>query len=396
MGNYERFVKAINRERTDPSRLGVEPRLDRILTYDFVTSRKLLVRYGGLDESKKYTFEQIVEINARAFKSIGLDVTHEIYDPAKSWMVSKMDNWRRFLGVGLDGWEVTQGGGADWITKRPFSNLKELEGYIPKIPKYEEVRKWYEPIIKYIKEVFDNYDLVFVGAVDGPVTDAYIYTGMELFMTAIYDAPELVSRIMECTAAFSMHIARAFAENASAPMLFMGEDIACDTGPIFSPEFITEQALPRWRRISGPIREKGFKFLFHSDGRYGELLPIIFDEFGVDGLEPIERHGCNDIFEIKRRYPDKLLFGNVCCAVTLPQGNVYDVEDETLELIEKIGPQGGIFIGSSGEVGDLVPPINAVTMYETVHKYGTYPINIDRIRKRRSEIRWKLKTRRKE
>jgi hypothetical protein len=218
---------------------------------------------------------------------------------------------------------------------------------------------------------------------------------MELFMTAIYDAPGLVSHIMDCTAKLSAYIAQVFAENASASMLFMGEDIACDTGPIFNPKFIAEQALPRWRWISKPIREKGFKFLFHTDGRCGELLPIIFGECGADGLEPIERNGCNDIFEIRRHYPDKLLFGNVCCAVTLPAGNIYDVEDETLELIERIGPGGGVFVGSSGGVRDLVPPRNAVTMYNTVREYGTYPIDVERIRKRRSEIGDKLKTRKK-
>jgi hypothetical protein len=88
-----------------------------------------------------------------------------------------------------------------------------------------------------------------------------------------------------------------------------------------------------------------------------------------------------------------LLFGNVCCAVTLPRGNIYDVEDETLELIEKIGPQGGILIGSSSEVHDLVPAENALTMYKTVHEYGTYPIDIEKIRKRREKIKDKLNTR---
>jgi uroporphyrinogen-III decarboxylase len=382
MTNYERFVKAISGKGAD-----------RIQTYDFIVSKKLLTQYGDYDETKKYTFEQLVEINAKAFKGIGLDVTHHIYDPAKSWMASKVDNWARFLGVERDGWEVTEKGGADWITKRPFSSLKELEKHVPQIPKYEEVEKWYEPIIKYIKEVFDNYGLVFIGSVDGPVNDAYTYTGMELFVTAIYDAPEIVRQIMDCSAKFSAYIAQVFAENASAPMLFMGEDIAYDTGPIFGPQFIIKQAGPLWRRIREPIREKGFKFLFHSDGRYGELLPIIFDEFGADGLEPIERRGCNDIFEIRREYPDKLLFGNVCCAVTLPEGNVYDVEDETLELIERIGPTGGILIGSSGGIENCIPPENAETMYKTVHKYGMYPINIGRVRKRRSEIKDKLKTR---
>ena len=92
-------------------------------------------------------------------------------------------------------------------------------------------------------------------------------------------------------------------------------------------------------------------------------------------------------------YPQKLLFGNVCCEVTLPYGNIYDVEDETLELIEKIGPRGGIFLGSSSEVHDLVPPENAAKMYKTVHEYGINPIDIESIRKRRYKIGNNLKTR---
>ncbi|MFA5239756.1 MAG: uroporphyrinogen decarboxylase family protein [Phycisphaerae bacterium] len=383
MGNYERFVQVINGQRPD-----------RILTYDFMVSKQLLAKFGGFDESKNYSFKEIVEINARTFKEIGLDATCHIYNPAKTWISSKVDNWARFMGVEPNGWEVTRKAGVDWITKRPFASLKELEKNLPELPRYEEVEEWYGPIFKHIKEVFDYYDLVFIGAVEGPVNDSYMYAGMELFMTAIYDAPEIVSHIMDCTARLSAYIAQVFAESELGPMLFMGEDIACDTGAIFSPKFIVEQGLPRWRQIGEPIRKKGFKLLFHSDGRYGELLPIIFDEFGADGLNPIERNGCNDIFEIRRRYPDKLLFGNVCCAVTLPGGNVYDVEDETLELIERIGPGGGVLIGSSGEVGDCVPVENAVAMYKVVREYGRYPINIDRIKSRRSEIRDKLKTRR--
>ncbi|MCK4419428.1 hypothetical protein KAV79_06440, partial [Candidatus Aerophobetes bacterium] len=71
-----------------------------------------------------------------------------------------------------------------------------------------------------------------------------------------------------------------------------------------------------------------------------------------------------------------LLFGNVCCEITLPYGTEKDTEQETLELIRKIGPQGGICIGSSSEVHDLVPARNALKMYETVHKYGLYPIKV--------------------
>jgi hypothetical protein len=38
-------------------------------------------------------------------------------------------------------------------------------------------------------------------------------------------------------------------------------------------------------------------------------------------------------------------------------------------------------------VHDAVPVENAVKMYGTVHEYGTYPVDIDRIRARRAALR---------
>jgi Uroporphyrinogen decarboxylase (URO-D) len=380
--NSERFTRAVRREP-----------VDRVLTYDFIDNERILVRFGGYDPSRKYGFEEIAEMNAKSFHAIGLDMTRYAYDPVNHWMGSKIDNWIRFFGVDADKWKVDQKGGTAWISKRPFTNLKELERHMPNLPKLEEVREWFTPFITGIKNVCDSHDLVWIGAVEGPVTDAYSYMDMELFCTAIYDAPELVRHIMDCTGKFSAYVAQVYAEHPSSPLMFMGEDICGSGGPIFSPQFINEQLVPRWHWIMDPIHEKGLKFLFHTDGHYGAALPIIFDTLGADGLNPIERNGCNDIFEIHARYPDKLLFGNVCCEVTLPLGNVFDVEDETLELLERIGPDGGLFVGSSSEIHDLVPPENAETMYRAAHAYGSYPIDVGRIRARRREIKDRLDTR---
>ena len=72
---------------------------------------------------------------------------------------------------------------------------------------------------------------------------------------------------------------------------------------------------------------------------------------------------------------------------TLPHGTLADVEDETLELIERIGPQCGILIGSSSEVHDLIPAANAEKMYRTVYEYGQYPIDVARVQARRRALR---------
>lgn len=377
MQNLERFKKALNWEP-----------VDRLLTYDYLDNREILVRYGGFDPSRtSYSYEELVEVNARAWNEIGVDVTRSIYDPINHWMGGKIVDWIRFFGVSPDGWGVSQAGDTAWISKRPFKTLAELEKHMPKLPVYEEVREWYQPLIRYTQAALREHDIVYIGAVEGPLTDAYTYMDLELFVQAIYDAPELLAHVMDCTGAFSAHIARAYAEVSDVPLLFMGEDIAGTTGPIFNPKFVIQEGLPRWKWISQPIKDAGMKFLFHTDGRYGSFLPLIFDELGADGLNPIERNGCNDIFAIRAAYPHKLLFGNVCCVSTLPYGTLGDVEDETLELVEKIGPQGGIFIGSSSEVNDAVPPENAVKMYQTVHEYGGFPIDVERIRARRAELR---------
>src|SRR5512143_1728418 len=378
MNNLERFKKALNWEP-----------VDRILTYDYVDCGPLIEHLGGYQPGRNYTWEELLETNALSWKNAGLDVTRSVYDPAIHWIGSKIDDWIRFFRVDRGQWAVEQAGGTAWISRRPFSTLAELEKHMPQKPVFEEVREWYAPYITQIQGVMSEHDLVFIGAVEGPFTDAYTYTDMALFSQGLYDAPELIAHLMDCCALFSAYVARTFAEVTQVPLLFMGEDIATTTGPIFKPSMVRKEGLPRWRWIMDPVHEAGLKFLYHSDGRYGPLLPLILDELGADGLNPVERNGCNDIFEIRRQYPRKLLFGNVCCAQTLPYGTPGDVEDETLELVEKIGPQGGIFIGSSSEVHDLVPVADTVTVYRTVHEYGTYPIDVERIRARRFALRRK-------
>jgi len=382
MRKVEILAKTLNREP-----------VECILTWDYMDNEEILVEYGGYDRSRRYTFDELIEVNARAFRNIGLDMTRGIHDPVNHWMGGKIENWIRFFGVDPGQWAVEQTGGTAWISKRPFDDLKGLEKNMPSPPKLDEVRAWFEPFIKRIKEVFDAHDLVWVGGVEGPVCDAYTYTDMELFMTALYDAPELVAHIIDCTGKFSAYIAQIYAEHATSPLMFMGEDICGCNGPILSPDWLRENALPRWRWIQAPIKAKGYSFLYHTDGRYGPALPLILKDFNADGLHPVERNGCNDIFEIHAQYPDKFLFGNVCCAVTLPQGNKYDVEDETLEIIERLGPDGGVFIGSSSELHDSVPAENGATLYRTVHEYGTYPIDVDRIRRRRAAIQNELNIR---
>ena len=73
---------------------------------------------------------------------------------------------------------------------------------------------------------------------------------MELFAQAIYDAPELVSHIMDCTGKFSAYIAQVYAEHPSSPLLFMGEDI-CGSGGLDLQPPVYQRSM-RSRAGTGP------------------------------------------------------------------------------------------------------------------------------------------------
>jgi hypothetical protein len=71
---------------------------------------------------------------------------------------------------------VTQGGNTAWISKRPFQTLSELEKNMPKKPVYEEVRDWFQPHVRFVQEVYAQFDVAYIGCVEGPITDAlYLY-----------------------------------------------------------------------------------------------------------------------------------------------------------------------------------------------------------------------------
>ena len=55
MDNLERFKKALDWQP-----------IDRILTYDYLDNREILLQHGGYDPSRSYSFEELIQVNAKA------------------------------------------------------------------------------------------------------------------------------------------------------------------------------------------------------------------------------------------------------------------------------------------------------------------------------------------
>jgi uroporphyrinogen decarboxylase len=73
-----------------------------------------------------------------------------------------------------------------------------------------------------------------------------------------------------------------------------------------------------------------------------------------------------DIYEIRCKYPKLILVGGVDVTNLLRTGSCYEVRMETRKVIQKVGAEGRLMIGSSTEVGNDVPLDNYLAFHHEV------------------------------
>jgi uroporphyrinogen decarboxylase len=115
------------------------------------------------------------------------------------------------------------------------------------------------------------------------------------------------------------------------------------------------------------------KVMFHSDGAITSLIPDLI-EVGIDAVHPLEPLPAMDHAAIKADFGDRIAFlGGVDIVRAMP-GSVADVEEEAERRIRLLGPGGGYVLAPSNHLQADVAPENAIALYETAHRLGTYPI----------------------
>ena len=180
----------------------------------------------------------------------------------------------------------------------------------------------------------------------------------------VSDDPELVDRVYEANTSKSVqrvaHLPADWAE--LCPAVFIGEDMAYNSAPMVSPDFLRHHYWPRLERIVDAYHAKGIKVVFHSDGN---LMPVLDDllAVGVDGLNPIEVAAGMDPVELRNRWPRLLLFGGIGHSSLLAHGTPAEVAAATRRAITGASP--GYFVGSDTELGDDIPLDNIRAMFDT-------------------------------
>jgi len=197
----------------------------------------------------------------------------------------------------------------------------------------------------------------------------YMLGGWELFTDVFFNRQDVLVAYMEAVTTMQVERAHAIADPALSPCVLIACDIAHKEGPLISPRFMAEHYFPRVQRIVEAYHEHEMKVFYHSEGN---LWPVMDDLLttGIDGLNPCEPHSHMDVEAIRAKHPKLVLWGGVDNAYLLVNGAPEDVRQQ-VEALKQIGRQGGLLIGSTGQIHPACKLENLIAMIETSHSQPT-------------------------
>lgn len=130
--------------------------------------------------------------------------------------------------------------------------------------------------------------------------------GEEAACVACYEEPEMLQDMLQTFTDTAIRVIEQVGSAAPIDCLFVHEDMAGKSGPLYGPSQIREFFKPYYSRVWEAAKAYGAK-LFSMDSD-GDMSPILGDliDCGLNAIHPVEPVGGNDIVQLRKKYGKKL------------------------------------------------------------------------------------------
>ncbi len=217
-----------------------------------------------------------------------------------------------------------------------------------------------------------------ISGISGVVYEICWYMrGLENLFTDMVECPEVLETIIDRTLRFWLDWFRLFLTEVGdvVDVIMIGDDLAGQKGPLFSPRIYREIVKPRHKRLVQYIKSRTqAKIWYHSCGSVPTYLPDLIDN-GIDILNPVQVSAKDmDPAQLKARHGNDLVFwgGGVDSQHVLPRGTPEQVREDVRRNIEAFKPGGGYVFNSVHNIQADVPPDNIVAMFDAAFEFGKY------------------------
>ena len=156
-------------------------------------------------------------------------------------------------------------------------------------------------------------------------------------------------------------------------LLWMGEDLGTQTGPLISLDLYRRHLRPIHQRFVDLARNFDIPVMIHSCGSsswaYGEFIDMGIAV--VDTLQP-EAAQMAPAY-LKETFGSQLSFhGCISTAGPVASGTVEDTVADCRQILEVMMPGGGYCFAPTHQLQDNSPTENVLAMYETARGFGVY------------------------
>ena len=199
--------------------------------------------------------------------------------------------------------------------------------------------------------------------------------GLEQWFMDMVDQPQFCAALLDRTLAFWLDYLTGFMGEVGdlVDVVMIGDDLAGQSGPLFSPAFYRRVVKPRQKALVQRIKSlTRAKIWYHTCGSCVEYVADLLDN-GIDILNPVQTSAAGmDPALLKQRYGRELVFwGGGCDAQhVLPCATPEQVREQVRRNMETFKPGGGYVFNSIHNIQGDVPPENIVALFDAAYEYG--------------------------
>jgi len=351
---YDRALKALNLEPTDEiPMLGVIGDVEFAEKITGISRRNyrehLPALYRALEVDMVYRMGIVSEEVMCRWEEERIDQT--IYGSFEDFKdrFPFMDAWH----IAYKGCKLARSPAATylWVADRPFKTYDELVSHLKRYDPREdeersvkEIAEQYRESWRRLQNLLGDITLVAGEFYLTLLTFFIVRIGWNFMARLIYKNQDLFDEVLAKYAEVSKKHMEAWSRTG-IKALVSHDDIATELGPMVSPGWYREHLFPLYKEIWRPIKAKGIKLIFVSDGNYTPLIDDLAWT-GVDGfkINPDARISHSDLTGLLEKYGGKRIFSLSMRRETMIYGSEEKIISELKFLMALAKRYNGVFI----------------------------------------------------
>jgi len=199
--------------------------------------------------------------------------------------------------------------------------------------------------------------------------------GLERWFMDMIENPDFCEALLDQTLRFWLDYYTGFMEEVGdlVDVVMIGDDLAGQNGPLFSPDFYRRIVKPRQKKLVQHIKSlTPAKIWYHTCGSCQAFLPELIDN-GIDIINPVQISAMNmDPSDLIAKYGRDLVFwgGGIDSQHVLPTASPDEIHEHVRQNLSLWKGGGGYVFNNVHNIQAGVPAENIVALFEAAYQHG--------------------------